>query len=234
MEHAEGNTAREGCGRDCRAPRRFKWITDAPDTLAACAAHYSARDCGQQVCVLVRVDMCHVHASILQLLNLCRNLLLNVRWLDITGTHRRGEISHGRSKRSVGREQRRRIPSLARRRAIDQHHVAAHTEGRLLARDAYRIVERRTTGHQRGAGQGACGVQLCDGTVHSHGHAEVIGIHDQSNGCAACHALQASHTRRAVLHSQRRGRVAQLVRAPALQAGCRGFESLTAHHCIPY
>lgn len=28
----------------------------------------------------------------------------------------------------------------------------------------------------------------------------------------------------------RRGRVAQLVRAPALQAGCRGFESLLAHH----
>ena len=27
-----------------------------------------------------------------------------------------------------------------------------------------------------------------------------------------------------------RGRLAQLVRAPALQAGCRGFESLTAHH----
>ena len=25
------------------------------------------------------------------------------------------------------------------------------------------------------------------------------------------------------------GRLAQLVRAPALQAGCRGFESLTAH-----
>ena len=28
----------------------------------------------------------------------------------------------------------------------------------------------------------------------------------------------------------RNGRLAQLVRAPALQAGCRGFESLTAHH----
>jgi hypothetical protein len=26
------------------------------------------------------------------------------------------------------------------------------------------------------------------------------------------------------------GRIAQLVRAPALQAGCRGFESLSAHH----
>jgi hypothetical protein len=28
----------------------------------------------------------------------------------------------------------------------------------------------------------------------------------------------------------KRGRLAQLVRAPALQAGCRGFKSLTAHH----
>jgi hypothetical protein len=31
-------------------------------------------------------------------------------------------------------------------------------------------------------------------------------------------------------HHYDRGRLAQLVRAPALQAGCRGFESLTAHH----
>ena len=29
------------------------------------------------------------------------------------------------------------------------------------------------------------------------------------------------------------GRLAQLVRAPALQAGSRGFESLTAHHASP-
>ena len=32
---------------------------------------------------------------------------------------------------------------------------------------------------------------------------------------------------------KRVGRLAQLVRAPALQAGCRGFESLTAHHKSP-
>ena len=30
--------------------------------------------------------------------------------------------------------------------------------------------------------------------------------------------------------ASRSGRLAQLVRAPALQAGSRGFESLTAHH----
>ena len=28
------------------------------------------------------------------------------------------------------------------------------------------------------------------------------------------------------------GRLAQLVRAPALHAGCRGFESLTAHFLV--
>ncbi len=31
-------------------------------------------------------------------------------------------------------------------------------------------------------------------------------------------------------HHRSNGLLAQLVRAPALQAGCRGFESLTAHH----
>src|SRR6185437_9969434 len=33
-----------------------------------------------------------------------------------------------------------------------------------------------------------------------------------------------------LMPAAQRGRLAQLVRAPALQAGCRGFESLTAHH----
>ena len=35
------------------------------------------------------------------------------------------------------------------------------------------------------------------------------------------------------IHLAERGRIAQLVRAPALQAGCRGFESLSAHHAPP-
>ena len=33
-----------------------------------------------------------------------------------------------------------------------------------------------------------------------------------------------------ILHS--RGAVAQLARAPALQAGCQGFESLQLHHFL--
>jgi hypothetical protein len=37
------------------------------------------------------------------------------------------------------------------------------------------------------------------------------------------------HTAVASRPPRQSGRLAQLVRAPALQAGCRGFESLTAH-----
>jgi hypothetical protein len=43
----------------------------------------------------------------------------------------------------------------------------------------------------------------------------------------ALHPDHHSHTLSVVRRN--RGRLAQLVRAPALQAGCRGFESLTAH-----
>jgi hypothetical protein len=42
------------------------------------------------------------------------------------------------------------------------------------------------------------------------------------------HPAHYSHTLTLALRN-RIGRLAQLVRAPALQAGCRGFESLTAH-----
>src|SRR5450759_4324518 len=40
----------------------------------------------------------------------------------------------------------------------------------------------------------------------------------------------AAGMKRAVIASPRSGRLAQLVRAPALQAGGRGIEALTAHH----
>src|SRR6266702_1528927 len=43
------------------------------------------------------------------------------------------------------------------------------------------------------------------------------------------HPAHHSHTL-TLAQRNRNGRLAQLVRAPALQAGCRGFESLTAHH----
>jgi hypothetical protein len=46
--------------------------------------------------------------------------------------------------------------------------------------------------------------------------------------CSALHPAHRCHTLRLVRRN-RDGRLAQLVRAPALQAGCRGFESLTAH-----
>ena len=45
----------------------------------------------------------------------------------------------------------------------------------------------------------------------------------------ALHPAHRSHTLTLVPQNPN-GRLAQLVRAPALQAGCRGFESLTAHH----
>jgi hypothetical protein len=47
-------------------------------------------------------------------------------------------------------------------------------------------------------------------------------------------ALQSGAPRHtlSLVRRNRNGRLAQLVRAPALQAGCRGFESLTAHQRI--
>ena len=51
-------------------------------------------------------------------------------------------------------------------------------------------------------------------------------------------APPSDHKRAAMMRAGRnglsspRGRLAQLVRAPALQAGSRGFESLTAHHSL--
>src|SRR5215472_17280292 len=47
----------------------------------------------------------------------------------------------------------------------------------------------------------------------------------------ALHLALGSHTLEKSLNLE--GRLAQLVRAPALQAGSRGFESLTAHHSRP-
>ena len=96
--------------------------------------------------------------------------------------------------------------------------------------------------HQRSAGQHAGRVQFDDGAIHAGGQPEIIGVDNEaahrlslSTGCGASISASIelallSWQQAAIPCCGRRGRLAQLVRAPALQAGSRGFESLTAHH----
>ena len=80
-------------------------------------------------------------------------------------------------------------------------------------------------------------MQLDDRAVHPGSEPEVVGIHNETVHSLSVSTVAAPAHRFADIMTEgrngshaRRGRLAQLVRAPALQAGCRGFESLTAHH----
>jgi hypothetical protein len=89
-------------------------------------------------------------------------------------------------------------------------------------------------------------MQLRDGAVDTARQPEVVRVDDEAAHRVSLSTLRGVHPNSGVGKEELRdprwyddrrpqlplrlcGRLAQLVRAPALQAGCRGFESLTAH-----
>src|SRR5580700_2540464 len=111
--------------------------------------------------------------------------------------------------------------------------MAAHAEARNSLCQIHRVVEGAPVGHQRGRSNDAAGMSLDNGAIDARGEAKVIGIDDQSpHRASLAGGSRATEGLRYVIMVDRlrRGRLAQLVRAPALQAGGRRFESCTAHH----
>ena len=127
--------------------------------------------------------------------------------------------------------------------AVHQHHVAAHAEAWCRAAQFDGLVCGCGLGHQCCTGEHARAMQFDDCAVYSGGQAEVICVDNEaahrpsvSTGGAFEPRSNFAHKLAGMMEKGRpgrlSGRLAQLVRAPALQAGSRGFESLTAHHAF--
>src|SRR5882672_5672148 len=131
--------------------------------------------------------------------------------------------------------------------------MAAHRETRRRARQFDGVVKCRPIRHQRRRGYDTISMRLVDCTINARRQAQVIRVDDQLPHAESV----AAGWSRAVLVPRRKfdraggvqysqlgfsslrvrsksgphesGRLAQLVRAPALQAGGRRFEPCTAH-----
>ncbi len=156
-----------------------------------------------------------------------------------------------------GNEQRRDGRRIRDGRTVHQHDVAADPKRRMLSGEFSGFGKAGRGSHQRSGVKRTPPMQIENRAIHSAGQSKVVCVHNEAahsmSLSSAEHLFAKSEapeaecrdsfpglhrlTRRNPFHRLRKhrsstlhGRLAQLVRAPALQAGCRGFESLTAHH----
>ena len=124
------------------------------------------------------------------------------------------------------------------RLAVDQNQMAADAERGNCAGQVDGLVGGAGRGHQRSAGEDSGAMQLDDGAVDSRRQSKIVRVDNETAhrlSLSRVAALGAEYNLADMIRGDRngfavdRGRLAQLVRAPALQAGSRGFESLTAH-----
>ena len=153
----------------------------------------------------------------------------------------------------------RHLRSVQNRRTINQDHVAADAQLRGASGLLHRVLKGGPIGHQSGGRHHTLAVRLYNGAIDTRGEAKVVSIDNEAAhaaivapwGCAGCASRFDRDFQRRVYSkaslflknplglrvllvcrkrlSAARGRLAQLVRARALQARGRRFEPCTAH-----
>jgi len=69
--------------------------------------------------------------------------------------------------------------------AVDQHDVAADSQGGMREGEVDGLIGCSGPGHEGGAGEDACFVQFNDGPVDAGGQAEVVSINNEAAHCAS-------------------------------------------------
>ena len=190
----------------------------------------------------------------LQFANLSAGLFLNVAWVHLAEKSSDGKLAKAVAKPRclrIGVNEGADAACVGERRAVRQHDVASGTEA-WERRDACASVRKsRPGGHERCRGDNSGGVGFENRAVNTGCVAEIVGVDDEATHCAslADRIEMNSHPGLFHLWCERApsrilgetpqfvaiaGRLAQLVRAPALQAGGRRFESCTAHQVFSH
>jgi len=126
-------------------------------------AHHGAKDTGEQVRVLVRIEMGGPDAGGYDLLNLSAQFRVGVEPL----------------KKETYRSFRKRA-AIENSAAIDEHKMAAYIERGRFARQADSVFEGVAIGHQRGRCENPFAVRLNYPGVHVARETEIVGVDDEA------------------------------------------------------
>ena len=149
---------------------RLEGIADSADGSLLRNIEQRAEDGGEQMRVLVRVQVGDGDACTLQLCDLREGLAGDVGWVDATEEERAEESRQAGTERLLVRADEGRDGRGCRDwDAVGKDDVAADSEGWMGVGDGDGVVERGAIGHERGGGEAAGGVEFCDGAIDARG-----------------------------------------------------------------
>jgi hypothetical protein len=164
-----------------KAPGLFEGVTNSADGAAFGDSQERTGDGGEEMRVLVGVEVRDVDARALELLHLGDGLAFDIVFADGAAEEGLNEVEkRGAKAFAVGAEER--GDGLRRRggNPVGKDDVAAYAEGRIGVGDGDGIVECSASGHQGSGGERVGVVKLCDGAVDAWGEAEVVRVDDES------------------------------------------------------
>ena len=184
LEGDDGEAA-EGGGRSAggaEGPVRLEGIADRGDLGCLGGGEQRAEDAGEEVSVLVRVDVGDPKAGGLEAAYLCRRFGGDFGWADAAHEEIADEVGEGVAKSAAIGAKGRDLRWGQGRRAVDEEDVAANFEGGVGEGAGDGVVEECAGGHEGGGGERAGAVEFGDGAIDAGGEAEVVGVNEEGHG----------------------------------------------------
>ena len=162
-------------------PAGFARVTESADAAALCDMKHWSGDCGEEVGVLVRVDVGDVDTSTLKLLDLRLGLASYLFEVKCAAKGGLGKIEEGGSEGlAVRTEQGRDRLGVRDGNAIGKDEVAAYSKSGVAVSDSYCVFKGSTARHEGCRGDHTREVQLFYGAIDAARKAEVIGVDDKT------------------------------------------------------
>jgi hypothetical protein len=180
-EEFDLETANAVAVAESEAPGLFEWVTNGADGAAFGDAKKGTGYGGEEVGVLVGVEMGDVDAGALELLNLSDGFAFDIVFADGAAEKGLDEVDEGGAKVfAIGADE---GGDGFRGRdggSVSEDDVTAYSEGWIGMGDGDGVLEGSAGGHQSGGGEGFGLVKLRDGAIDARSEAEVVGVDDES------------------------------------------------------
>lgn len=166
-----------------REPLRKFWLKRVAyrtDARSLKDVQQRATDPGEEMGVLVSIDVRDRDTGLLQLADLSLGLSFDVALANMTTQQGMYEGQKGRAKApSVRTDQRWNLRRIGRRYTVGENDMAADAERGGPPRNLHGVVKGWSGGHQGCRGQHACVMQREDRAIDSFGQSKVVGIDDE-------------------------------------------------------
>jgi hypothetical protein len=170
-----------GMRRGAEGPGRLKGITDRGDLAGVGGAEQRGEDTGEEVGVLMRVDVGDAEAGSLEAADLGGGFGFDFGGADAAGMEIKGEAGEAGSELAAGRHEGGDLVRGKNRCGVDEEDVAAGFEGGMGMGGGDGIVKEGSGGHESGGGERAGLVEFGDRAVDAGGEAEVVGINQEGH-----------------------------------------------------